>query len=205
MAVAGKTKKDVLLEFRTTEILDAARTVFSLKGFEGATIDAIALAAGVAKGTVYLYFDSKRDLFLASLREGVEALHAEVAVRMADADTCEGKLHAFIAGRFEYFSRNREFFRIYYTEFSQLIAGTANAQPEFKDLYEQQALLLEGVLADGISGGHMRPCHVPRTARMIYDLVRATLAQHILHDDADTPDASVASLFDFVWKGIGTK
>ena len=205
MAVAGKTKKDVLLEFRTTEILEAARTVFSQKGFEGATIDAIALAAGVAKGTVYLYFPSKRDLFLASLREGVLALHAEVSERLAGADSCEGKLHAFIAGRFEYFSRNREFFRIYYTEFSHLIAGTANAQPEFQDLYEQQALLLETVLADGIAHGHMRSCDVPRTARMIYDLVRASLAQHILHDDAASPDAPVAALFDFVWKGIGTK
>jgi hypothetical protein len=71
MAIAGKTKKDVLLEFRTAEILDAARTVFAQRGFAGATIDAIALAAGVAKGTVYLYFESKRELFLASLREGV--------------------------------------------------------------------------------------------------------------------------------------
>jgi TetR/AcrR family transcriptional regulator len=205
MALAGKTKKDVLLEFRTTEILEAARTVFSLKGFNGATIDAIALTAGVAKGTVYLYFDSKRDLFLASLREGVLALHAEVTERMAEADTCEGKLHAFIAARFEYFSRNREFFRIYYTEFSHLIVGTANAQPEFQDLYEEQAALLGSVLADGIENGHLRPCDVPRTARLIYDLIRAGLAQHILHDAEAAPDVPIASLFEFVWKGIGTK
>lgn len=205
MAVAGKTKKDVLLEFRTAEILEAARTVFAQRGFGGATIDAIALAAGVAKGTVYLYFDSKRELFLASLREGVLALHAEVAVQMGAATTCEGKLHAFIAGRFEYFSRNREFFRIYYTEFSHLIAGTANAQPEFQDLYEQQASLLESVLADGIALGQLRPFDVPRTARLIYDLIRAALAQHILHGAEEAPEAPISSLYDFVWKGIGTK
>lgn len=205
MAVAGKTKKDVLQEFRTTEILDAARTVFAQKGFAGATIDSIALSAGVAKGTVYLYFDSKRDLFLASLREGVMALHAEVADQMAAAQTSDAKLRAFISARFEYFSRNREFFRIYYTEFSQLIAGTANTQPEFQDLYEQQAALLESVLSEGIQAGHLRPCPTRATARLVYDLIRASLAQHILNGVEEPPQVPVNLLFDFVWKGIGNK
>lgn len=205
MAVLGKTKKDVLLEFRTTEILGAARSVFASKGFDGATIDAIALTAGVAKGTVYLYFDSKRDLFLASLREGVLALHAEVAEEMNAAATCDAKLQAFIAGRFQYFSRNREFFRIYYTEFSHLIVGASNALPEFQDLYEQQAALLESVLADGVRAGQLRPFDVPKTARLIFDLIRAALAQHIVHGAGEAPDAPVRTLFNFVWKGIGTK
>ena len=205
MAIAGKTKKDVLLEFRTAEILEAARTVFAQKGFAGATIDAIALAAGVAKGTVYLYFESKRELFLASLREGVQALHAEVAEQMGAAETCEGKVHAFIAGRLQYFSRNRDFFRIYYTEFSHLITGTANSQPEFQDLYEQQAALLEAVLADGIAQGQFRSFDVPRTARMIYDLIRATSAQYMLHGAEESPEVPIAALYEFVWKGIGSK
>jgi len=205
MAVAGKTKKDVLQEFRTTEILDAARTVFSEKGFDGATIDAIALVAGVAKGTVYLYFDSKRDLFLASMRDGVLALHGEVKAQMQAAATCEEKLHAFIAGRFYYFSRNREFFRIYYTEFSQLVCGASKAQPEFMDLYEQQAALLESVLNDGIRSGQLRRFDAARTARLVYDLIRAALAQHILHESPESPDDSIRAVVDFVWKGIGKK
>lgn len=205
MAVLGRTKKDVILEFRTTEILEAARTVFASRGFDGATIDAIALTAGVAKGTVYLYFDSKRDLFLASMREGVLALHEEVSAAMNAATTCEAKLHAFINGRFQYFSRNREFFRIYYTEFSQLITGTANAQIVFQDLYEQQAAVLEAVLADGVHTGQLRPFDTPKTARLVYDLIRAALAQHILHGAGEAPDVPVRTVFDFVWKGIGTK
>ncbi len=192
-----------MLEFRTTEILEAARAVFAEKGFQGATIDAIALAAGVAKGTVYLYFDSKRDLFLASLRDGVLGLHAEVTAEMDRASTCESKLRAFIAVRFDYFSRNREFFRIYYTEFAQLISGTAHSQPEFKDLYEQQAGLLERVLEDGIRAGQLRNCSVRKTARLIYDLIRAALAQHILNGDDESPNEAVRTVHHFVWRGIG--
>ena len=203
MAIAGKTKKDVLLEFRTAEILEAARGVFAERGYGGATIDAIAVAAGVAKGTVYLYFDSKRDLFLATLRDGVTELHDEVGAEMLAAGSSEGKLRAFIETRFRYFSRNREFFRIYYTEFAHAAAGTANVQPEFQDLYERQAAMLEAVLAEGISRGELRPFAVRPTARLIYDVVRSSLAAHILHPEAGASEGPVGNLCDFVWKGIG--
>ncbi len=199
MAVAGKSKKDVLQEFRSTEILEAARHVFALRGYHAATIDQIATHAGVAKGTVYLYFDSKRDLFLASLREGVLALHAEVAAQLRASPTPKSQLQAFINARFHYFSRNRDFFRIYYTEFPQL--ATVTGQPELQDLYEQQAQLLESVLADGIRSGHLRSCPVPSTARLVYDLIRSALAQHILNEPADNPHPE-ATVFNFIWKGI---
>ena len=73
-------------------ILDAARKRFLHYGFKKTTIDEIAADAGIGKGTVYLYFDSKRDLLLASLREGVMALHAEVAGQMAAAQTTDDRL-----------------------------------------------------------------------------------------------------------------
>lgn len=203
MAVAGRTKKDVLLEFRTTEILQAARSVFAQKGFAAATIDNIAFTAGVAKGTVYLYFPSKRDLFLACLRLGVLELHAESTAAIEAAPTCAAKLFAFISVRFQYFSRNRDFFRIYYTEFSQLVTG--NSQPEFQDLYEQQAGLLASVLSAGVAEGNLRPVAYPETARLIYDLVRAALAQHIMNGAAEAPETPIQNLYNFVWKGIGTK
>ena len=50
---------------RPSEILDAAYAVFTKKGFASARMDDIARAAGVTKGTVYLYFDSKETVFKA--------------------------------------------------------------------------------------------------------------------------------------------
>ena len=52
MPVLGRTPKEVLKEFRTAALLEAARRVFAKKGFHAATVDEIAGAAGVAKGTV---------------------------------------------------------------------------------------------------------------------------------------------------------
>ncbi len=53
------TKKEIVTAFRTQEILAAARQLLDQRGLEAMTMEEIAAAAGVAKGTVYLYFQSK--------------------------------------------------------------------------------------------------------------------------------------------------
>ncbi len=50
------------MQARRSEILEAATTVFSEKGFHAATLDDVAAAAGVSKGSIYNHFDSKEDV-----------------------------------------------------------------------------------------------------------------------------------------------
>ena len=64
-------------EARPDEILDAAFAVFGETGFARAKIDDVARLAGVSKGTVYLYFDSKESLFREMVRAKVVAPLAE--------------------------------------------------------------------------------------------------------------------------------
>ena len=60
-----ETRKKLLTERRKSQILDAAMEVFANKGFSAATIPAIAKTAGLAAGTIYIYYPSKRVLFIA--------------------------------------------------------------------------------------------------------------------------------------------
>lgn len=55
-------------EARPSEILDAAFDVFATNGFAGTRLDDIAARAGITKGTIYLYFGGKEDLFVATLK-----------------------------------------------------------------------------------------------------------------------------------------
>jgi AcrR family transcriptional regulator len=57
-------RKEQITEYRQRQILDAALTVFSRKGYGEATIPDIAREAGVAVGTIYNYYESKRDLLV---------------------------------------------------------------------------------------------------------------------------------------------
>jgi AcrR family transcriptional regulator len=63
-----KSRKEKLSEQRRAQILKAALEIFSLKGYEASTVPEIAKAAGVAAGTIYLYYPSKRDLFVAVIK-----------------------------------------------------------------------------------------------------------------------------------------
>ena len=63
------------------QIMDGARTVFLSAGFDGASMNDIARAAGVSKGTLYAYFNSKDELFEAIIR-GEYAQSAERALHL---------------------------------------------------------------------------------------------------------------------------
>jgi AcrR family transcriptional regulator len=70
-------------EARPQELTAAALELFVEKGFAATRLDEIAARAGVSKGTLYLYFDSKEDLFKAVIREGLLPLLAEGEELMA--------------------------------------------------------------------------------------------------------------------------
>jgi AcrR family transcriptional regulator len=63
-------------EARRQAIMDAALAVFAAQGFAGTKLDDVAVKAGVAKGTIYLHFRDKQDLFEQMVREAVSPLIA---------------------------------------------------------------------------------------------------------------------------------
>jgi AcrR family transcriptional regulator len=64
-----KSRKKKVTEKRREQIRNAALEVFTVKGYAAATIPEIAKAAGVAAGTIYLYYPSKRELFVAVVKD----------------------------------------------------------------------------------------------------------------------------------------
>ncbi|MFA5309435.1 MAG: TetR/AcrR family transcriptional regulator [Dehalococcoidales bacterium] len=62
-------RKQKITARRQEQILQAGMDVFTLKGYAAATIPQIARAAGVAAGTIYLYYPSKRELFIAVIKK----------------------------------------------------------------------------------------------------------------------------------------
>ncbi len=103
--------KQALTEERQGQILDAAVRVFSARGYDGATIRRIARRAGLAEGTVYLYFSGKRELLVAAW----EHLAVSSLLPLVDADKGgddEGFLTAIVANRLDLLRRHPQFFRL---------------------------------------------------------------------------------------------
>ena len=70
---------------RDARLLDVATKLFMERGFDGTSIDAVAVTAGVSKPTVYARYRDKRDLFTAVLRATIECLLAPLSAAAAAA------------------------------------------------------------------------------------------------------------------------
>src|SRR5690349_24964181 len=79
---AAPRRSPMLRDERRAQLVRAAREVFGAKGYHDATVDDITRAAGVAKGTFYLYFDEKREIYYELVRtflQHVKDIGASVA------------------------------------------------------------------------------------------------------------------------------
>jgi AcrR family transcriptional regulator len=197
-----KTKRDVVTEFRTSGILEAARRVFATKGFSNATVDDIASAAGVAKGTVYLYYESKRDIYFAALKFGIEQMYAALDEELKRVSTPEDKLRTLIAVKLAYCDDNRDFFKIYYSELGNLCIHPGTIDSEFKALYLQQAKVLESILKEGARKKVIRPVRTEQAAFAISDIIRGVVTQRVLGWSKSKISQDVEFIFDLIWKGI---
>lgn len=141
---------------RPAELLDAALEVFFEKGFAAARLEDIAARAGVSKGTVYLYFESKEDVFDALVRaipqanvEQVRALAADPAV---PADEMLRRVLRFVGS----FLRDQRMIK-----FPRLIIGEAANFPKLAETYKREVIdrgigILSGVIERGIREGRFR-------------------------------------------------
>src|SRR4051812_36620120 len=104
-------------EQRRDAILQAARAVFARQGYAETVVDDIATQAGIAKGTLYLYFPSKEQIYMAALLEVARKLNADSRAAMNAVESWQEKLGAYLQVRLHYFDIHQDFLRIYMTEF----------------------------------------------------------------------------------------
>ncbi|MCH8849834.1 MAG: TetR/AcrR family transcriptional regulator [Chloroflexi bacterium] len=97
---------------RKEQILAAARAVFDEKGYESATISDVVRRAGVAQGTFYLYFASKRDVVLELARRPMEEIAARMESAIAKATSFEGTIRAAAQIAFEWGRPNMDLCRL---------------------------------------------------------------------------------------------
>ena len=101
-------------EDRKERILAAAREVFFDVGIGRATMDAIAARAEVAKGTVYLYFETKETILANLLLEGLDTLSAYLAAAYDETVDRRGvaRLRRLAAAYFEFYQQEPDYFRL---------------------------------------------------------------------------------------------
>src|SRR5258707_13620907 len=115
----SKTRKELLSEGRHGKILLAARHIFARLGYSATNVEDIAKEAGMAKGTIYLYFQSKEEIFAAVLARDLETLTNKTIEGMAAAKTFSDRLTVYLNLRADYVEHNHDFLKAYFREFGR--------------------------------------------------------------------------------------
>ena len=101
---------------RRAEILQAAWAVFSSKDYDSATLDDIAAAAELSKGTLYLYFQNKADLFFSTFEMGIEQVFSIVQEVISSGTDPVAGFEEIIRRLLGFFEENAGFFKILSSE-----------------------------------------------------------------------------------------
>jgi len=97
---------------RKNAILKAARKLFFDKGFKNVTVESIAKKAELSKGSVYLYFKSKEDIYTQILLSDIDRFHKVIANLMQEGQSSSTMLMGLANIYADFFMNDRELFRI---------------------------------------------------------------------------------------------
>jgi len=153
-------------EARPQEILDAALAIFAEKGFAATRMDDIAARAGVTKGTIYLYFESKEAVFNALVRESIGTAISGVTENVERFAGSTRDLLRMVLTAIGEFVRTSD--RVVLPKI--LIAEAGNF-PELVRFYRKEIIdkglaLMSAVIARGVARGEFRPVTPAHVARI---------------------------------------
>ena len=140
------------------QILDAALIVFAQKGYFTARISDIASTAGVADGTIYLYFKNKEDIIASLFAHVIEGHMARAKEEIASARTPRQKLLAIARHQLTALSERREVAILFQTELRQSTLLSRISSRELRGYFD----LLSKVIEEGQKIGVFKP-EIPRS------------------------------------------
>ncbi|MDR2240951.1 MAG: TetR/AcrR family transcriptional regulator [Zoogloeaceae bacterium] len=166
-------------EARAPELLAAALALFVEKGYAATRLEEIADRAGVSKGTLYLYFESKEELFKAVVREGMAPLLAEGEEWVASTPGPAGDLLRAVVLRWWEAVGDGPLGGIL-----KLVFAEARNFPEIARFYTEEVIgrgwrLLSTILRRGVDSGEFRPFNPDALAHIVFSpLVLRTIWMH---------------------------
>jgi AcrR family transcriptional regulator len=196
----GRRKDPELEGRRKAQILDVAARVFATYGFANTQVQTIANHLGVGNGTVYRYFPTKDQLFLAAVERGLKELEAEMdRILESPRDPLELIAEA-IRGYFGFFRRRPEMAELFIQE-------RAAFPQHHRPLYFAQQ---GGEHADKhtsffrrlMETGRVRPIPPDRLFSVVGDLLYGTIIANLLSGRPADPDVQARDVLDVILNGM---
>jgi AcrR family transcriptional regulator len=189
-------------------IIEAAAKVFARRGFASTLMAEIAIEAGIGKGTLYEYFDSKEDLFFAVFEWFVKATEAEAKVSIsALGGSASERLGALSDSLMSSWAQMEDM----YSLVMEFWSASASSQMRerfkqaFKNGYSDFRQIVSILIRDGIEGGEFQPhVDIESVAAALVGTWDALLLQAWFDDDFN-PSTAARGFMTVVINGLTAK
>lgn len=189
-------------EERRREILKAAKRRFSEKGYHATTVSDIIAAAGIARGTFYLYFDSKRAIFEALLDQLFVVFRGglkRIDVADGSLDSVFAQVQANVDNIIGTFIANRELTKILLCE---AVGLDAEFDGKLFDFYGRLNTLLRNSLELGIAMGILRPFDARVVSSSILGSIKEVMYHYVMGDELPDQAAIGREIVNYNLYGI---
>ncbi len=165
-----KVVDEQMREATRQRIIHEAAGEFARLGFDQANINTIAELAGIGKGTIYLYFENKRELFLAMLRHIAQAHIASIRAALAPEGTLQQRLERLFLAFAHLAEQENDSFNVY---MSALYGVNRAFQEEAKRLLRDYIAVIALMLEESRARGEIRCQNIEALALMVLSLTES--------------------------------
>jgi uroporphyrinogen-III synthase/AcrR family transcriptional regulator len=184
-------------------IIEAASGLFGARDLSSVRMEEVAARAGVAKGTVYLYFHSKEDLYFSILATRLSVLLDALEQAFRDEEDPRVRLRKFLVHASMFLLKYPDFFRMMRKEESRPLGAFPGPEIEVEPLRARLRELLRCLLTRGMDAGRIRQMPVDLAAELVFGALEGMVRRCL--EEGCTPqrhDQAPAALFDFVWRAL---
>jgi AcrR family transcriptional regulator len=184
---------------RQEEILEAAAKLFAEHGYSETDTQLLAEELGVGKGTLYRYFPSKRDLFLAAADRVMRKLRQQVDVSITGIEDPLDQIAAAIRACLAFFAEHPEFAELLMQERAQFKDRKTPTYFQHREVHvERWRAMYRGLIA----AGRIRDMPVERITDVLSNLIYGTMFTNYFTGQQKPFEAQAQDILDVVFHGI---
>lgn len=185
------------------QILEAGEKLFAKKGFYPTTMEEVARAAGLAKGTIYLHFDDKRNLFFSIIEKKLDILLEKIEKEMRKDEFPSQRIKLAIGIHLRFLEENRDFFKI-----MQALPESLKQEMERKlkgRVIEKQSRyveILDQLIRKGIRNQEIKPLDSRKLAVILVGMMHSLTIYWISRKEKGSLSQDDSLVWQVFWEGI---
>src|SRR5690625_3971717 len=186
-----------------TQIIDAAVQVIAENGYHASQVSKIASKAGVADGTIYLYFQNKEDILISLFEVKMGDFINKIDQKIATKETANEQLYTLIKMHFQQFSNNHHLAIVTQLELRQ---SKNELRREINQVLKSYLNVIDRIIQEGISENiYQNTLNLPLVRQMIFGTIDEVVTNWVMKERKYDLVALAPDVHAFITRGISVE